>query len=54
MTVSNEVGLDDGGYYDAFCRMFEQALNAVMALPEAERQPLLDRLEERDGCLVKG
>lgn len=43
---SNEVGLDDGGYYDAFCGMFEQALNTVMALAEAERQPLIDRLEE--------
>ena len=43
---SNEVGLDDGGYYDAFCGMFEQALNTVMALAEAERQPLVDRLEE--------
>lgn len=43
---SNEVGLDDGGYYDAFCGMFEQALNTVMALPEAERQPLLERLED--------
>jgi hypothetical protein len=32
---SKEVGLDDGAYHDALVRMFEQALKAVMALPEA-------------------
>ena len=34
---SKEVGLDDGAYHDALVRMFEQALKAVMALPEARR-----------------
>jgi hypothetical protein len=42
---SNEVGLDDGAYHDALVRMFEQALKAVMALPEARRLPLLNRLQ---------
>ncbi len=45
-TADFGLDLDDGGYYDAFCGMFEQALNTVIALPEAERQPLIDRLEE--------
>ena len=40
----NEVGLDDGAYYDALVRMFDQALKAVMALPETRRESLLDRL----------
>jgi hypothetical protein len=42
---SKEVGLDDGAYHDALVRMFEQALKAVMALPEARRLPLLNRLQ---------
>jgi hypothetical protein len=42
---SKEVGLDDGAYHDALVGMFEQALKAVMALPEARRLPLLNRLQ---------
>jgi hypothetical protein len=42
---SREVGLDDGAYYDALVRMFEQALKAVMALPKTQRSALLDRLQ---------
>src|ERR1700730_2086613 len=43
---SNGVGLDDGAYYDALVRMFEQALKTVMALPETGRESLLDRLQD--------
>ena len=43
---SNEVGLDDGAYYDALVRMFEQALKNVVALPVTRREPLLDRLND--------
>lgn len=43
---SNEVGLDDTGFYDALVRMFEQALKVVMAMPEAQREPFLDQLED--------
>jgi len=43
---SDDVGLDDESYYDALVRMFEQALKAVMTLPETQREPFLDRLED--------
>jgi hypothetical protein len=43
---SNDVGLDDAGYYDALVRMFEQALKVVMAMPEAQRESFLDQLED--------
>ena len=43
---SNDVGLDDEGYYDALVRMFEQGLKIVTALPEAQREPFLDQLED--------
>ena len=46
ISFSHEVGLDDGGYYDALVRMFEQALKTVMALPEARRESFLDRLQD--------
>ena len=42
---ANEVGLDDEAYCGALVRMFEQALQCVMALPDLQRQPLLDRLD---------
>jgi hypothetical protein len=45
ISFSHEVGLDDGAYHDALVRMFEQALKAVMALPETQRLSLLDRLQ---------
>jgi hypothetical protein len=41
-----DVGLNDGDFYDALVRMFEQALRIVMALPEMDREPFLDRLRE--------
>ena len=46
ISFSYEVGLDDGVYYDALVRMFEQALKTVMALPETRREPFLDRLQD--------
>ncbi len=42
---SNDVGLQDEGYFDALVRMFEQALKAISSLPEARRQSLRKRLE---------
>ncbi|WP_300337195.1 hypothetical protein [Accumulibacter sp.] len=46
MGFSNEVGLDDGGYYDALGRMFEHALKTVMTLPEEQREFFIDRLDD--------
>jgi hypothetical protein len=43
---SNAVGLDDEGYYDALVRMFKQALETVMTLPETRRESFLDRLQD--------
>lgn len=43
---SDDVGLDDDSYYDALVLMFEQALNTAMSLPEPQREPFLDRLED--------
>lgn len=42
---SSDVGLQDGGYFDALVRMFGQALTAVEALPEECRLSLLGRLD---------
>ena len=42
---SMEVGLQDEGYFDALVRMFEQALKTIASLPDAQRQPLWDRLD---------
>lgn len=42
---ANDIGLDDESYYDALVRMFEQALKTVMALPQAQRESFLDRLD---------
>lgn len=42
---SNDVGLQDEGYFNALVRMFEQALNAATALPEPLRPELLARLD---------
>lgn len=41
---SNDVGLQDEGYFDALVRMFEQALKTVASLAEVRRQPLWERL----------
>jgi hypothetical protein len=42
---ANDIGLDDDAYYDALVRMFGQALTTVMPLPDAQREPFLDRLD---------
>lgn len=41
---SNDVGLQDEGYFDALVRMFGQALKVMDALPEGLRSALLGRL----------
>lgn len=43
---SNDVGLQDEGYFDALVRMFEQALKTIAALPDKQRSPLWERLDE--------
>ena len=42
---SNDVWLQDEGYFDALVRMFEQALKTITTLADAQRQPLWDRLD---------
>lgn len=42
---SNDVGLQDEGYFDALVRMFDQACKAIGALPTEHRPPLLGRLD---------
>lgn len=43
---SNDVGLQDVGYFDALVRMFEQSLKTIAALPEDQRYALWERLDE--------
>jgi len=42
---SNDMGLQDEGYFDALVRMFEQALKAIAVLTEPQRMPLWGRLD---------
>lgn len=42
---TNDIGLQDEGYFDALVRMFEQALKTIASLADAQRQPLWDRLD---------
>ena len=42
---SNDVGLQDKGYFDALVRRFGQALKVMDALPEGPRSALLGRLD---------
>jgi hypothetical protein len=42
---SNDVGLQDEGYFDALARMFAQALKIIGTLPEDRRSGLLGRLD---------
>jgi hypothetical protein len=42
---SNDIGLQDEGYFDALVRMFEQALKFIDTLSDDRRPPLLARLE---------
>ncbi|AOU98664.1 hypothetical protein BI364_12460 [Acidihalobacter yilgarnensis] len=43
---SNDIGLQDEGYFDALVRMFEQALKTIAALPNTTRPALLERLDD--------
>lgn len=43
---SNDVGLQDEGYFDALVRMFGNALRVSVSLPVAQRDALLVRLNE--------
>lgn len=42
---SNDVGLQDDGYFDALVRMFELSLKTIATLPAARRPPLWTRLD---------
>lgn len=42
---SDDVGLQDEGYFDALVRMFEQALKAIDALPMDRRPAMTARLD---------
>jgi hypothetical protein len=42
---SNDVGLQDEGYFNALVRMFEQALKVIGTLPESDRLELFARLD---------
>jgi hypothetical protein len=43
---SNDIGLQDEGYFDVLVRMFEQALKTIAALPDTARPALLERLDD--------
>jgi hypothetical protein len=42
---SNDLGVQDEGYFNALVRMFGQALKVMDALPEGRRSALLGRLD---------
>ena len=42
---SNDVGLQDEGYFNALVRMFEQALKVIGTLPASDRLELFARLD---------
>jgi hypothetical protein len=41
----NDIGYQDGGYFDALVRMFEQALKVIGQLPAPDRNALIARLD---------
>lgn len=41
---SNDIGVQDEGFFDALVRMFEQALKTIRALPENRRAAFHERL----------
>lgn len=43
---SDDIGLQDEGYFDALVRMFEQALKIISTLPEGLQPDLFARLNE--------
>ena len=42
---SNDTGLQDEDYFDSLLRMFEQALKAIVDLPDSQRPALWSRLD---------
>mgnify|MGYP001562651163 CR=1 FL=1 len=42
---SDDVGMDDEGYFDALVRMFELALKTIADLPEVQRNELWARMD---------
>ena len=42
---SQDIGLQDEGYFEALVRMFEQALKVLMTFPTAERDSLWERMD---------
>ena len=42
---SNDVGLQDEGYFDALVRMCQQALKVISSLPKQDHKELMGRLE---------
>jgi hypothetical protein len=42
----SDIGNQDGGYFDALVRMFEQALKAIAQLSDRDRNALIGRLDE--------
>ena len=42
---SDDVGLQDEGYFDALVRMFEHALKVIQSLPEDARPALHGRMD---------
>jgi|ERR1039458_6192598 hypothetical protein len=42
---SNDVGLQDEGYFNALVRMFEQALKVIGTLPKSDRLELFARMD---------
>ena len=43
---SNDIGLQDEGYFDALVRMLKQASKVITALPGGQQPALRDRLDE--------
>lgn len=39
-------GMDSESYFSSLVRMFEQAIKSVLALPEAQREPFINRLDQ--------
>lgn len=39
-------GMDNESYFSSLVRMFEQAIKSVLVLPEAHREPFIERLDQ--------
>jgi hypothetical protein len=42
----SDIGYQDGGYFDALVRMFEQAVKVIAQLPATDRHALIARLDK--------